>query len=399
MDPPETRYTSVGDSQVAYQVFGDGPDVVFSFGFLNHIDYRWDDPGFSRFMRRMASFARVVIFDRRGTGASDPLPEAAGPSWEGWVDDLDAVLEVTGSERAAIVGVADAGAMAVLFAATYPDRVASLILTITAAAARSVPGYAFGIPAEKEELFLSLIEESWGKEDGRLVSLMVPDRADDPEFVRWYAKLQRASSTPRRAVESARWIFDIDVRHALPMIRVPTLVVGLSEDAFVPVDASRYLAEHIEDAKLLLLKGRNSGASWLNESDRYLAAIEEHVTGKHHPVEPDRVLATVLLTDIVGSTELASRHGDRRWRELLDRHDRLAGRHVDRFGGRLVKSMGDGVLATFDGPARAVRAAAELSDELQRFRHRDPERAACRRGGAPRRGHRRDRRAHRRASD
>lgn len=366
MDPPETRYVTVDDAQVAYQVFGRGPDVVFAFGFLTHIDRRWEDPDFTRFMRRAASFSRVILFDRRGTGASDPLPTAGVFSWEGWVDDLNAVLEATGSERAALVGTIDAGAMAMLFTATYPDRVTALVLTSSAASAKPAPGYPLGVPVAQRELIPRLFEEGWGKDDPALATVFVPDRAGDPEFRRWYARLQRSSMTPRRAAESIRWILEIDSRHLLPLIRVPTLVVGLTDFLPVPLDNARYLAEHIEGARLLILRGGNGGATWLNEPDRYLAAIEELVTGEHRPVEPDRVLATVLFTDIVGSTERATEVGDRRWRELLDRHDEIAARQVKRFDGRLIKSTGDGILATFDGPARAVRCARELADDLAR---------------------------------
>ena len=365
MDVPETAYATVGDSQVAYQVFGEGPDVVYATGFVSHIDYRWEDPALARFLTRMASFSRVIMFDRRGTGASDRLPEGRGPSWEHWVDDLNAVLQAAGAERSAIVANTDAGPMAMLFAATYPDRVSSLILANTAARAVQGPDYPFGLPPEFQESFLATVEETWGKEDSAFARMLAPDQADDPQFVRWSARLQRASMTPRRAAEHWRLILGMDARHVLPLIRVPTLVVGVSDVAALPVGNSEYLAEHIEGADLLVLKGRSALGAYLNEPDRLLAAVEELVTGEHRPVEPDRVLATVLFTDIVGATERAAAVGDREWRQVLDRHDHTSARLVDRFGGRLVKTTGDGVLATFDGPTRAVRAAASLAEELK----------------------------------
>jgi class 3 adenylate cyclase len=351
---------------VAYQVFGQGPDLVYSAGFISHIDYRWEDPDYARFLNRMASFCRVILFDRRGTGASDPLPGGAGSSWEDWVDDLNAVLEAAGSDRPSIAANTDAGPMALQFAATYPDRVASLVLTNTAARVAQSPEYPFGVAPERYEALLSAVQDMWGREDSALAPLFAPDKADDPEFVRWLARLERASMTPHRAVQFMRLIFGIDARHVLPLIQAPTLVVGVSDVPAIPVENSKYLAEHIQGAKLLVLKGTSALGAYLNEPDRYLAAVEEHVTGGHRPVDPDRILATVLFTDIMESTERASELGDRRWRELLDRHDRLAGRMVSQFGGRLIKSTGDGILATFDGPARAVRCAALMSGELDR---------------------------------
>ncbi len=360
---PETRYASVGDSQVAYQVFGEGPDLVLAQGFVSHIDYRWDEPALARFLKRLASFCRVIMFDRRGSGASDPLPGGGTPSWEDWLDDVNSVLSAAGSDRTSILATNDAGPIALVFAATYPDRVASLILVNSAARASAAPDYEWGVPPEFGEAFLQGIEVMWGKEDGAFARLFAPSKADDPEFVRWMARMQRASMTPRRAAEMYHLVLGIDARHVLPLVRVPTLVVGYTDSAVVPVGNSEYLAEHIDGAELLVLQGGGS-MTWLNEPDRFLAAIEEHVTGEHHIAEPDRVLATVLFTDIVGSTERATKLGDKEWRDVLDNHDRISGLEVDRYGGRLVKLTGDGILATFDGPARAIRAAAALRDGL-----------------------------------
>lgn len=366
MDIPETQYASVGTAQVAYQVLGDGPDLTFTFGYLSHLDYRWEDRDFARFVRRLSGFSRVIMFDRRGVGASDPLPDAGMPSWEEWIEDISAVLDAVGSERTAILASADAGPVAMLYAATYPDRVTSLVLTNTAAKITQSSDYPFGVLPEQRELMGPLIEERWGKPDGALASIFVPDRADDPEFVQWYARLQRASMTPRRAGELWRMLLDMDARHVLPLIQAPTLVVGVTDSPVGSKQNAEHLAAHIDGARLLILNGRNVGASWLNEPDRYLAAIEEHVLGEQQPIEADRVLATVLFTDIVGSTERATELGDRRWRDLLDRHDSIARRVIERSGGRLVKTTGDGILAVFDGPARAVKSAAELTEDLDR---------------------------------
>ncbi|MEX2458904.1 MAG: adenylate/guanylate cyclase domain-containing protein [Actinomycetota bacterium] len=363
MQPPETRYANVGDSQVAYQVFGEGPDLVWVQGFTSHVDYRWEEPRQARFLTRLASFARVIMFDRRGVGASDQLPPGAATSWEDWVEDLNAVLKAAGSERPTLMASIDGGPMVLLFAATYPERVASLVLVNTNAKPVAEPGYP-GIPAELAEMVVRVFEEGWGKEDGMIVRTVAPDQAGDPDFVRWFARLQRASMTPRRAVEMLRLVLTQDVRHVLPLIQAPTLVVAVRDfPLLLPLESSQYLVDHIEGAKLLLLEGASS-QTFLLEPDRLLEAIEELVTGQHRSVEPDRVLATVLFTDIVGSTERASEMGDRRWREVLDRHDEVSRREVVRHGGRLVKTTGDGILATFDGPARAIRSAAAIRDDL-----------------------------------
>ena len=364
MERPETRYTTVGDAQVAYQAFGRGPDAVWVQGFVSNVDYRWDEPEQARFLERLASFSRVIMFDRRGTGASDPLP-GGGASWEDWVQDLDAVLEAVGSERTALVASNDAGPLAMLFAATYPERVTSLVLANTAARTTRAPDYPLGVPAEFTESFVEAFEAMWGKEDGAFVRLFAPTKAEDREFIRWLARQQRASMTPRRAAEMWRLMLDIDARHVLPLIQVPTLVVGFADSEVATIGNSEYLAEHIPDAKLLVVKGGGT-MTWLNEPDRILEAIEELVTGERGMIEPDRVLATVLFTDIVASTERAAELGDRGWGELLDRHDDIAARQVARHGGRLVKSTGDGIMATFDGPARAVRCAMAVGEELRR---------------------------------
>jgi class 3 adenylate cyclase len=253
--------------------------------------------------------------------------------------------------------------MALLFAATYPDRVASLVVTNTAPRGTPAPDYPFGLPPEVIATFGQQLEADWGREDGSFPAIAWPSRAGDAEFRRWVARVQRSVMTPRRAAHLWRMELEVDIRHTLPLIQAPTLVVATSGSALIPPDNARYLADQIADARLLLLEG--AGAfGYLDDLDRYVAAIEEHITGEHREVEPDRVLATVLFTDIVGSTELAASLGDRRWRELLDRHDRTARRVVGQFSGRLVKTTGDGILATFDGPARAVRAAASLHGEL-----------------------------------
>ena len=366
MDVPETRYANVGDSQVAYQVFGEGPDLVVSLGLaVSHIDLLWELPDFERLLRRLGSFSRVLIFDRRGMGASGRLASGdTDPSWEHWMDDLNAVIAAEGMDRPSLMAANDSGAMAMLFAATYPQRVSSLVLTCACARITSAPDYPYGVPPEAMDAFTATIGDEWGREAGQMTEFFAADRAGDPGFRKWFARLQRAAMTPRQAAEIYPVVLGIDARDALGLIQAPTLIAYVPGDQMVPPQHASYLVEHIAGAKLLTLEGV-SGLGWLNQQDVYLGAIEEHVTGRLGPVEPDRVLATVLFTDIVGSTERAAELGDRRWRELLDRHDDMAGRAVTQFGGRLVKSTGDGILATFDGPARAVRAAASLGEQLK----------------------------------
>ncbi|HEX9695284.1 MAG TPA: adenylate/guanylate cyclase domain-containing protein [Actinomycetota bacterium] len=365
MDVPETRYVDVGEAQVAYQTFGDGPDLVYSIGFLlSHVDHLWELPELARFLRRLGSFSRVTIFDRRGTGASDPLPASGVSLWEDWMHDLNAVLDAVGAKRPSLLASTDAGPMAMLFAASFPDRVASLILTNTGARATPAPDYPLGLPQHVLDTFTDVLEKEWGREDGSFPDFSWPARASDPEFRSWMARVQRAIATPKGAAQLFRSERGLDVRRALPLIQAPTLLVTSNFD-LVPAPNVEYLAERISNSQLLRLHG-DGAFGWLDDVDHYLEAIEEHVTGRHAQVEPDRVLATIMFTDIVGSTERAAQLGDKRWRSLLDRHDEISRRQIQRFGGRLVKTTGDGCLAVFDGPARAVRCATALADALQR---------------------------------
>lgn len=357
------RYALVGESQIAYKTFGDGPSLMFTFGFLSHLDTRWEEPQFTRFMRRLASFSKVIVFDRRGVGASDALPGAGTPSWEHWVTDIGAVLDAENIKQTALIASNDAGPPAMLFAATFPDRITSLVLTNTTPRTLQSDEFPFGLTNDEFDLAARTIEEHWGKDDGVLATLFVPDQAGDREFVKWYAKLQRAVMVPRRVGQMARIIRDIDVISALPLIQSSTLVVGLSDYPLTPPKIAEFMAKLIPDASTLILTGRNA-STWLNESERYLSAIQQHVLGQQGPTEVDRVLATVLFTDIVGSTAQAVEVGDEAWGELLDQHDEMARRSVARFSGRFVKNTGDGILATFDGPARAVRCAAEIASAL-----------------------------------
>jgi class 3 adenylate cyclase len=345
---PETRYARSGDVHIAYQVVGSGPfDLVLVPGFVSHIEEWWEEPLCARFLERLAGFSRLILFDKRGTGLSDR--EAGVPTLEQRMDDVRAVMAAAGSERAAVLGISEGGPMSALFAATYPERTAALVLYGTFAEFRSwVP------TPEHLEQFLHAIDERWGT--GQSLPRFAPGLADDPRFRRWWARHERRAASPGAAMALMRMNSEIDVRHVLPAIRVPTLVLHRSGDVTVDVAAGRYLAAHILGAKYVELPG-DDHLPYVGDSEAILGEIEEFLTGVRPVAEPDRVLATVLFTDVVGSTELAARLGDRRWRDLLDAHHAAVRRELARFRGREVGTVGDGFLATFDGPARAIRCA------------------------------------------
>jgi len=353
--PPETRYAKSGDIHIAYQVTGDGPiDLVYVPTWISHVEHLWEEPRVARFFERLASFARLILFDRRGSGLSDPAP---APALEEQMDDVLAVLDAVGSERAALFAQLEGGGMATMFAATHPERTGALVLF--AAWARIVydEGYEWANAPEARAQLVEELTTGWGTKE-RLPGL-APSVAEEPRFQEWFAKLQRLGASPGVARRMFEVVGSYDVRPVLPTIRVPTLVMNRADDPQIDPRHSRYLAEHIPDARYLELEGRDSLAVF-EDGDAVVDEIEEFLTGDRHRREPDRVLATVLFTDIVGSTKRAAELGDRRWRELLHEHDSLVRRELERFRGRFVKSTGDGVLATFDGPARGIRCAGRV---------------------------------------
>jgi class 3 adenylate cyclase len=357
---PETKYAWLGRDRIAYQVLGHGPpDLVMTGASLGHLDIAWEDPGLALFLRSLASFSRLILFNRRGTGASDPLPPDPLPPWESYAEELDAVLDAVGSQRTAILAELDAAA--IFFAGTRPQRTSALVLVHTTAKYVASPDYPIGVPAEAAEALLAQFDQLWGTE--AMAAMLVPSRAGDPRFRRWLAKVQRTSVSPRAAQPYVRAMLEVDVRPVLPLVQAPTLVLHRRDVQVLSVEQGRYLAEHIRGAKLVELPGADGTLVW-ETPELALDLIEQFLTGVHRPVEPNRVLATVLFTDIVASTEQASRLGDRRWRELLNVHDELTRRLVEEFGGRLVKSTGDGILATFEGPGRAIHCVVALRDEL-----------------------------------
>ncbi len=334
--------------RVAYQVFGSGPlAVVTSGGPASHLDVLWEEPRVRRWHERLASFARVAIFDRRGTGASDPAD--GPPTLEQYTEDLGAVMDACGFDRAALLGGAEAARMCALFAADHPERVSALVLT-----GGSARGDA-GLAPERVSALEELIETAWGR--GEIIAgLYAPSMAGDERFRRWAARMERNAVSPRAARELVRLIADSDVRPVLSRIRAPTLVTHRREDTLVPIAEGRALAQAIPGARFVEFEGRDNMA-WVGDAEPMLDEIEEFLTGRRGEHEPERVLATILFTDIVGSTELAARLTDRRWRDLLAEHDELVRREIERAHGRPIKSTGDGFLATFPTPGQAIRAA------------------------------------------
>jgi class 3 adenylate cyclase len=359
--PPETKYARLGEDRIAYQVIGDGPvDLLYAPARSECLDLRFDWPPLAEFLRRVSSFTRLIMFDRRGTGASDALSYEGLSLWEQWADDARAVLDAVGSERAAILGTGDAGPTAVLFAATEPERTRALILFTTSSRFAAADDYPWGPPEEAMEPGMQLLAATWGTDAP--VDLLVPSMAGDAAFRRWYAKTSRLAMTPRDAARYFSLLYRMDVRLVLPSVRVPTLVMHRT-DFQLPVEQGRYLADHIPGARFVTVPGIDS-LIYTAPTAVILAGIEEFLTGARPVMEPDRVLAAVLYTDIVGSTERAASMGDRRWKELLRSHHAVGRSVVEQHRGRLVKTTGDGVLATFDGPGRAIVCALALRDAL-----------------------------------
>jgi class 3 adenylate cyclase len=359
---PETTYARLGEDRVAYQVLGEGPDLVLTMGAFGHVDLMWEDPGIALFMRRLASFSRLISFDRRGTGASDPLPEDVPPPWEAYADEVTAVMDAAGSRQAALMATtAEAGPMALFFAATRPERTSALILGNASARYLADDDYPIGIPRDRAEALVARVEETWGTGD-RLAD-GIPSRAGDERFRRWMARIQRSIASPRTVHTFLRAMFEVDVRPLLPLVQAPTLVLHRRDFPLLPIEHGRYLAERIPNARLVELPGSDGPLTW-EAPEVTLGHIEEFLTGVRGAVPTTRVLATVLFSDIVASTERAAELGDRRWRELLQVHDDLGRRLVEQGGGRVVKTTGDGLLATFDGPGRAIGCALALRDQL-----------------------------------
>jgi class 3 adenylate cyclase/pimeloyl-ACP methyl ester carboxylesterase len=366
--PAEVRYArATGDVDIAYTVFGEGPfDLVVAMGFVTHLDIEWQFPWFQG-IRAMGQACRVLVFDKRGTGLSDR--SLGYGSLEERSDDIRAVMDAAGSQRAVIYGISEAGPMALLFAATYPDRAQALVLYGTWARASQAPGYPIGFSPERVDAFIDFVVREWGS--GRAFGgVHIQHVPDDAEAARFLAKFERNACTPQMVAEIERRNFEIDVRPILPTISVPTLVMHCAKDPLVPVEAGRYLGEHIPGARYVEIDGDFHGSWRIEDMAKLGPPLVEFLgsIGFEEPPPPaTRALATILFTDIVGSTERAAHMGDRVWREMLDKHDATAAERVAESGGRLVKTTGDGLLATFDRPSAGIQAARTIRDSVGAF--------------------------------
>jgi class 3 adenylate cyclase len=363
MRRPETRYAKNGDAHIAYQVVGDGPiDVVMLTQWFSHVDGQWDVPPLAAFLERLASFSRVITFDKRGTGLSDPVVVASLPPIEEWMDDLRAVLDENGLERAAIVANLGSAFMAAVFAATHPDRVSALILVNAYPRFVRALDYRWGDEPDEGARLLDRLRARWGQ--GMLAEQWGPSMLDNPALLEAVARYERQAGSPGTAIAMIGMLHQTDIRSVLPSISAPTLAIARGELAERQPEHARYVADHIQGARFVSLPGRDA-LVWSGDQDALVAEIQEFLTGVRPTVEPDRVLATILFTDIVGSTKHAAKLGDRVWRELLDRHNELIREQLTRYRGREVGTAGDGFLAIFDGPGRAVRCARRAVEQVR----------------------------------
>ncbi len=351
------RYARSGDVHIAYRIFGDGPrDIVLIPGTLSHVELLWEVPSNEHLLKRLTAFARVIVFDKRGQGLSDRVAEQ---TLEERTGDVRAVMDAAGSERATIYGWSEGGPMCLMFAATYPERTSALVLYGTFASMRNEP---WGVSREQIDQFLGQLDNHWG--EGVLLLLNAPSRRNDQAFLQRFARIERAAASPGAVLTLMRANYEIDVRNLLPAIRVPTLILHRAGDELVPVRAGRYLAEHIPGAKYAEIPGTDHMVADQETQDIIADQIQEFITGERRRLEPDRVVATVMFTDIVGSTQRAAEVGDGRWRELRGSWHSVMRKELAVFRGREVDTAGDGLLATFDGPARAIRCACSVRERV-----------------------------------
>ena len=359
----ETRYARRGDVHIAYQVMGDGErDLVAVSTWFSHLEARWELPGFAHYLDRLSGFARVVSFDKQGIGLSDPLSTCCAPPLEEWADDVRTVMDSVGSERATIFGAGEGALMAILFAATHPERTTALVVVNGTARLSSAPDYAIGITDEARERLTALLERTWGQGDG--MAALNPSIADDEAALAAWAHFLRLAASPGTQAAVVRTLFDFDVRALLAAVRVPTLVVHRSDVTLPPVAQGRYVADHIAGARYVEVPGRDY-STVVGDVDSILDPVEEFLTGARASATLNRSLATLVFADIVQSTEQLADIGDRRWRELLEAEQSVVARQLARHDGRLVDTAGDCVFATFSGPARAVAFAVALRETVR----------------------------------
>ena len=366
MDIPEVRYARNGDVSIAYSVTGEGSiDLVYIPGYISHVEYMWEGERSARFLHRLSSFSRLLLVDRRGTGLSDRLSPDDLPPLEIQMDDLLTVLDAVGSERPALFGF-EAGAMlCAVFAATFPERTLATVLYGTAACGTRRPDYPWQWSEEEYGVYLERLRNGWGTKAyaDEILRWVAPSIGDDRGTRAWWARLHRLAASPSSALALERMWSQTDVRSVLGSIQAPTLVAHRTADPAEEIAGARYIAERVPGASLVELPGMDT-PPWGDDQDALLDAVEQFLTGARHGPETDRVLATVLFTDIVGSTSKAAQLGDAAWKEILATHDDRARAALDRFRGRFVNTTGDGLLATFDGPARAVGCAQAIAEAV-----------------------------------
>ncbi len=362
---PETKYVKSAGGYVAYQVFGDGPrDILWVTNWGTNLDAMWDEPAMADFFHRLGRIGRVICFDKRGTGVSDPVPLTSLPTLEEWMDDARVAMDAAGSRQAAVIGDTEGGPMAMLFAASFPDRVAALVLLNTFARWRRAADYPIGMPEPTWQRLVARYETHWGQNPAML-ALTAPSQAGDARAEEWFMRYQRLSMPPGAATRMYRWVTQLDVRSVLPAISAPTVVLHQRENQHYRLAFGRYLAATIPGARLVELPGADCYPFYTTDSDAVIAEVRDVLTGTRDTPRDRRELATVLFTDIVGSTDLAARLGDSRWLEVRWAHDEVVRRGLSAFRGHEVKTTGDGFLATFDGPARAIQCADRIRDAIR----------------------------------
>jgi class 3 adenylate cyclase/pimeloyl-ACP methyl ester carboxylesterase len=353
----ETNYARAGDSYVAYQVLGSGRPLVLVADWFGNLDAVWEWPPYAHALRRLAAFSQLILFDKRGVGLSDPMPTLAVPGLDEWMEDVNCVMDAVGVSSAALMGVGAGGPLCLSVAAAHPGRVDRLVLVNSYARLLRADDYAPGYPEHLRDRILAMAytEETPAR---------ILRGADDDDFVRWWKRYQRQSVSPGTAAAMRSMMFDVDVRSVLASVRAPTLILHRADDQWIRIDHGRYLAEHIDDSNFLELDG-GEDLFFQGNVEQVLDTVGAFVTGSHTQPTADRVLATILFSDLVGSTDMVAHLGDQRWRVLLDDHDAIVARHIAQGNGRLVKTTGDGIVALFDGPGRAIRCAAAMRDELR----------------------------------
>jgi pimeloyl-ACP methyl ester carboxylesterase len=365
MDQPVTRYARTPDgAYIAYQVFGEGPtDLLLIYEWVSHQELRWEQPHFARFLNRLSAHTRVVTFDKRGCGLSDPAPLGAPPPLESWAEDVSVVLDAAGIERCAVMGAGAGGPMAMVYAATHPERVSALVLANTTARYARAPDYPMGLPPAVEEqmrVINTSLDPAHGNPGPLSEAMFGKKLGRDEALVAWFGRHRRYAASPSNQVTANLLLLGTDVRGVLAAISVPTLVVHREDDNWTRVDNGRFLAEHIPGARLVVLPG-DEHAAFVGDIDSLVGEVEEFLLGARQAASPERVLATILFTDMVDSTARAADRGDLGWRYLLEAHDAVGRAEVVRHRGRVINTTGDGFLATFDGPGRAIQCAQALS--------------------------------------